>query len=133
MTDPLEVKFLHMDHSAALESHVRTRVAKMEKLHGHVNSCRVVVERAQFHGGPGCKVKVEVGVPPRRELVVSKDSSSHEAGKHNPSRAVIDEAFDAMEGQLKKFSAKQRGDVKSHADGEEAAEVEVEEEETVSS
>ena len=114
MKDPLEIKFLHMEPSAALDSHIRTRIAKLEKLHDHLTSCRVVVERAQFHSSPGCRVKIEVGVPPRRELVVSKDSSEHDPGKHNPSRAVIDEAFVAMEGQLKKFAAKQRGDVKTH-------------------
>ena len=129
MKDPLEIKFLHMEPSASLESHIRNRVAKLEKLHDHLTSCRVVVERAQFHSSPGCRVKIEVAVPLRRELVVSKDSSEHDPGKHNPSRAVIDEAFIAMEGQLKKFAAKQRGDVKTHNHEDGAPEDEVDEEE----
>ena len=129
MQNPLEIKFLHMDSSEALDSLIRARVTKMEKLHGHVNSCRVVVERVQFHGHPGCSVKIEVGVPPRKELVVNKDSSSHDPGKHNPTRAVIDEAFDALEGQLKKFSSKQKGDVKTHT--QEEVEVVEEDEEAV--
>lgn len=129
MQNPLEIKFLHMDTSESLESTIRARVAKMEKLHGHVNSCRVVVERVQFHGHPGCSVKIEVGVPPRKELVVSKDSSSYDSNKHNPTRAVIDEAFDAMESQLKKFASKQKGDVKSHNQDE--VEVVEEDEEAV--
>lgn len=115
MQIPLQITFHGIDHSDAVETRIREKVAKLEQIFAHITSCRVVIE--QQHKSPCCDhhkglpfhVRVDITVP-GDELVVKKDSHEHEE-----IGALIREAFQAMERQVREFADRQRGEVKSHA------------------
>lgn len=45
MEIPLEIRFHNLEPSDALESAIRERAAKLDKLYDRLTSCRVAVER----------------------------------------------------------------------------------------
>lgn len=114
MQIPLEIKFSDIDHSQWVEDYIRERAGKLDKMCDHLMSCRVVVEGAQHHHHTGnpWRVRVEVTMPPKKDLVADKEGTV--ADPHVQLRPIIRKAFEAMEKQIKKETARQRGDVKSH-------------------
>lgn len=60
MQFPLQITLRGMAHSAALESAIRERAAKLEQMHPDILSCRVVVEMPARHSQQGREFKVHV-------------------------------------------------------------------------
>lgn len=105
MQTQAQISFHGLDHSDAVETHIRERVAKLDKLFDRITSCRVVVE-AEHHGhsnqSPTHKtflVSVRVGVP-GDELVVKGDKKSN--GNADVNIAIRD-VFSVMERRLKDY------------------------------
>jgi len=46
---PLQITFRHLDHSAALESRIRSLVARLEKFEARITHCHVVVAAPPRH------------------------------------------------------------------------------------
>lgn len=113
MEVPLEIAFLNMDASEALERKVRERVARLDKRYGFITSCRVAVEvphRSPVKHAKGYHVRVEVRVPDN-DLVISRDPGDDRA--HFDPYVAVRDAFDAMERKVEEFSRKIRHDVKA--------------------
>lgn len=97
-----------VDHSAALETHIRSKVEKLEEFFEHIISCHVVVEMPHKHQQQGRQfnVRIDIGVP-GNEIVVTRDHAEDVY-------VALRNAFDAAKRQLKDYAHKVRGDVKTH-------------------
>ena len=105
---PVEISYRGIEKSDQLDEFIRTKAARLERFCDHINRCDVVIEQpnqAQHSGSP-FRVRIDVTVPPGHELVADEKQAAHEM--HEPLSKVINDAFKAMERQLKALVEKQR-------------------------
>ena len=108
MQVPLQITMHGIGHSDALEANIRERVAKLERFHPHLVSCRVAVEQLRKHHLQGREFTIRLDLRvPGREIVVTRDH-------HEDIEVALRDAFDAARRQLEESAREQRGDVKSH-------------------
>mgnify|MGYP006307178829 CR=1 FL=1 len=114
MQVPLEISYRNIEKTDYIESLVREKAAELDRVHSHITSCHVAVEKPQSHQQQGnpFRVRIDVRVPPGHELVVKQKPTGGEM--HRELSAVIRKAFSAMKRRLKKLEEQQRRDVKSH-------------------
>src|SRR5256885_13404260 len=111
MQVPLEIAFHHVDSTEWAEEQIRRRAAKLEKIYERLVACRVRVDRRTKGGARSMPpvVRIELGLPGRKDLVVSHEPD-HLLQKfqapdlHN----AINEAFRIAEEQLVEFKRLQR-------------------------
>lgn len=116
MDTPLRITFKDMDSSEFLERLIRERAGRLERFHGHIIDCRVVVEvphRSPDSGKTPIGIAVEVHVPGKRTIVAREEEQRREM--KNDHTAVVNRAFEAIERQLAELSDVQGGEVKAHA------------------
>ena len=107
----VQITFRGIKSSAALEADIRERAAKLDHFHGHVMSCRVVLEQAARHKRQGKEFVLRLDIKVAgAEIAVNREHSE------DPFIAVKD-AFDAAYRQLEDQARRQRGDVKTPAAG----------------
>ena len=116
MDIPLELSFHNMKSSDALKKAVEKYLRRLEKLHGHLIGCRVVIEMPHKNHRAGQNlpdVHIVLRVP-GKELVVSREMA-RAGGKKiaTDAYAVLDSAFSVAEDQLKDHRRIVKGDVKS--------------------
>src|SRR5688572_12717981 len=72
------ITFRGIDHSAALEAEIRTRIGKLETYYRAIIACRVLLELAERHHeiGNHYHVRIDLSVP-GEEIVVTHDASLH--------------------------------------------------------
>ncbi len=98
----------HLRLSDQTQDAIRTRAARLERFHGKIQRCNVVVSgpgRHHRHGGP-YEVHIDLRVP-GAELVVSRCSG-------DALDVVIHHAFDIAQRQLQGQIERRRGQVKHH-------------------
>jgi ribosomal subunit interface protein len=103
MDVPLELAFHNLEASEAVETRVRERVAKLEKMFPRLVACRVVVEapHKQHQKGNIFRVRIEMSVP-GDDLVVSKEPNHvHDRFADPDVYAVLKDAFDTAERMLR--------------------------------
>lgn len=115
MQVPIEISFRGVDHTDELDDLIREHAAGLDRVHDHVTSCHVTVEKPQEHQDSGrpWRVRLDITVPKGHEIVVRKEPNRGDM--HEPLQSVIRDAFDAAERQLIELKEKQRRDVKSNA------------------
>lgn len=108
MQTPLQITIRDMEHSEALETHIRDKAGKLDEFFNHIMSCRVVVEmpHKHHHQGKQYNVRIDIGVP-GSEIVVNRDHAEDVY-------VALRDAFDAAKRQLEDYARKIRGDVKTH-------------------
>ena len=108
MQIPLQITIRDVEHSEALEAHIRGKVEKLEEFFKHITSCRVVVEvpHKHHHQGKQFNVRSDIGVP-GSEIVVNRDHAEDVY-------VALRDAFDAAKRQLEDYARKIRGDIKTH-------------------
>lgn len=113
MQHPLQISFHGLDPSAAVEARVRERVARIERHHGRITACRVVIESGARHGRKGnlFRVAIDVSVP-GAEVVVNRVPAKDKA--HADVYVAVRDAFDAADRQLAEHFRRRRGEVKTH-------------------
>ncbi|MFO7930565.1 MAG: HPF/RaiA family ribosome-associated protein [Thermodesulfobacteriota bacterium] len=109
MEKPLEITYRNVEKSEDIDALIREKAAKLDEMHDRITSCRVSVEKPQQHqrSGNDYRVRIDMHVPPGKDLVVSRDTS--EGDMHDPLKVVVTEAFKKMEKQVKKVKGKQQG------------------------
>lgn len=107
MEKPLEITYRNVEKSHDIDALIREKAAKLDEMHDRITTCRVSVEKPQEHqrSGNEYRVRIDLRVPPGKELVVSRDT--REGDMHDPLKTVVNEAFKKMEKQLKKVKGKQ--------------------------
>ena len=108
MQIPLQITIRDVEHSDALETHIRDKAKKLDEFFNHIMSCRVVVEvpHKHHHQGKQFNVRIDIGVP-GSEIVVNRDHAEDVY-------VALRDAFDAAKRQLEDYARKIRGDVKTH-------------------
>ncbi|MBL28803.1 MAG: 30S ribosomal protein S30 [Rhodospirillaceae bacterium] len=116
MDVPLELSFHQVDSSETVEQRIRERAAKLDRLYDHIASCRVAVEapHRQHRKGNQMRVRIDISVP-GKELVVTRSPHRPEQTYADPDvYALVNDAFDAAERQIKEFKAKHKREAKPH-------------------
>jgi len=108
MKIPVQITIRDMEHSEALETHIRDKANKLDEFFHRIMSCRVVVDmpHKHHHQGKQFNVRIDIGVP-GSEIVVNRDHSEDVY-------VALRDAFDAAKRQLEDYARKVRGDVKTH-------------------
>jgi len=109
-----EVIFKDVDRSPWVEEYVAERIANLEKFSQEITRCHVTVsqEASSHRKGNRYSVMVEVRLPKHHDLAVKKQKQIVDMQTQLP--AVINEAFGAIEKQLKKTTALRRREEKVH-------------------
>lgn len=121
MEVPLELTFRNVAKSDAIEDLINRRVEKLNQLRRNLTRCRVTLEQPHQHATSGSpyRVRIDLTVPPDKDLVV--DQRPGKNALNETLQTIIGRAFDAAERQLKKATARQRNEVKVHAQDENLA------------
>ena len=94
MQIPLQITLRNIPKSEAVEAEIRKRVAKLERYHRHIVSCRVVVEISSRHKHQGKEFVVRLDIKvPGSEIVVNHDH-------HQDLYVALHEAFQAAQRRL---------------------------------
>ena len=124
MQIPLEISFHNVEHSDWAEHEVREHVRKLEKIYARLKSCRVRVEQRadnQHHTIPPV-VRIELGIPGRKEIVVAHEPERLQRKYQRPDlHNAINEAFRIASKQLSALK-QERSEHKAARIGEEAYE-----------
>jgi ribosomal subunit interface protein len=109
MQKPLQITIHDMEHSAALDAHIREKAAKLEEFYPRMIGCHVTVEQPHRHHQQGTQfeVHIDVHVPGRGEVVVNRQHAEDVY-------VALRDAFDAAKRQLEEHIRLQRGDTKVH-------------------
>jgi len=113
-----EVIFKDVDRSPWVEEYIAERCAHLEKFSQEITRCRVTIsqEVASHRKGNRYGVMVEVRMPRHHDLAVKKQKDIVDMQTQLP--AVINQAFTAIEKQLKKTVALRRHDEKVRGNGQ---------------
>ena len=113
MEVPLQITFRGMDPSAAIESAIRERAARLERFHDRMTRCHVTVDVPHRRHAQGRLFALRIDITtPATEIVVTRDPA--EDHSHEDFRAVLRDAFNAAARQLEDDVRRRRGDVKAH-------------------
>ena len=105
---PLQVRFLGLEPSEAVESAVRTKAEKLEQFCPDLMSCRVSIEQEAKHQHQGRPFAVRIDVTRTgRELSVDRV-------RNEDVYVALRDAFDAMRRRLEDSVERTRGDEKLH-------------------
>lgn len=108
MQIPLQITIRGIEHSEALEAHIRGKADKLEEFFDHITSCRVVVEvpHKHHHQGRQFNVRLDIGMP-GSEIAVNRDHAEDVY-------VALRDSFDAAKRKIEDYARKIRGDVKTH-------------------
>ena len=107
MQKPLQITVHGIEHSPALDAHIREKAAKLEEFYPRMTACHVTVEQPHRHHQQGAQfeVHIDVRVPGRGEIVVNHQHAEDVY-------VALRDAFDAAKRQLEEHIRLQRGDTK---------------------
>jgi cold shock CspA family protein/ribosome-associated translation inhibitor RaiA len=125
MQVPLELAFHNIKSAKWAEELIRARVAELEEIYDRLISCRVRVDqRAKNNAGTiPPVVRIELGIPGHKELVVSHEPEHLERKFQRPDlRNAIHEAFRIAERRLRDLKEqRERRTKEPHHDSENQA------------
>ncbi len=104
MQTPLRITFRHMDSSAAVEAGVQELMQRLERLHGAIVGCHVVIESRRNNGAPFA-VKIDLTVP-GREIFVTSERADQAA--HSDVYVALRDAFDSVKRALQDYEGARR-------------------------
>jgi ribosome-associated translation inhibitor RaiA len=103
MQVPVEIAFHNIESSPWAEEVIRARIKKLEKIYDRLTSCRVRVDQRNKNptGTIPPVVHIEMGIPGRKDLVVSHEPDHLQRKFQAPDlRNAIHEAFRIAEDRL---------------------------------
>lgn len=116
MQEPLEISFNEIEKTPKLESLIREKAERLGKFSDELISCHVDIAHPHAHpnSGSGFRVRIDLRVPPRDQLVAHEHSSHGDI--HDTVETVVRRAFDAIERQLKEHTERLRENQREHSD-----------------
>lgn len=108
MKQPLDIRFIGMERSEAVEAAARAKAEKLDRFRPDIMACRVTIELASRHRhqGRGFAVRVDVTVF-GHELSVNRV-------QHEDVYVALRDAFDDMKRQLQDSARRVQGQQKQH-------------------
>ncbi|MEL6940731.1 MAG: HPF/RaiA family ribosome-associated protein, partial [Cyanobacteria bacterium J06598_1] len=112
-----EISYRGIQKTEALETLVAQKISKLEQFYTQISSCRVSIEKVHDHPehGSPCRVRLDITVPENREIVVDKNPAE---GAKSSLEAIIRDAFDTANRQLKELNEQQHTHMKTHIPGQ---------------
>jgi len=109
MKKPLDLRFIGMAPSPALEEAVQARVAQLERSGAELVACRVTIEQEHKHQSQGRPFSVRIDLTlPGQELAFNRV-------QHEDAYVAVRDAFDAARRRLDETLRIRRGEVKQKA------------------
>lgn len=110
-----QITFHDVDRSEWVESYIGERLQRLERFAEGITSCHVTLaqEQASRSRGNRYSVLVEVRLPPQHDLAAKKQREILDMPRQLP--ALINQAFGAIERQLKRTAELRRNEEKTHA------------------
>lgn len=107
MQVPLEITYRDVPKTDAIEALVHEKVAKLEEVCDHINSCQIAIEKVHDHprSGSPYRVRIDVTVPPGHEIVADSNPSGN--NQYVELDTVIRDAFSAARRQLRDLTKRQ--------------------------
>lgn len=106
MPVPLDITFHNVDSSDWAEREIRARVASLETIYDRLTSCHVRVEQRASNVNDTIPpvVRIEMGIPGRKDLVVAHEPERLQQRYQRPDlHTAINEAFRIAERQLRDY------------------------------
>jgi cold shock CspA family protein/ribosome-associated translation inhibitor RaiA len=103
MQVPVEIAFHNIDKSEWAENTIRDHIARLEDIYGRLTACRVRVDQRADNTNRTIPpvVRIEMGIPGRKDLVVAHEPEHLQRKFQAPDlRNAIHEAFRIAERQL---------------------------------
>ena len=111
MQTPIQITVRDMEHSAALDEHIRTKAAKLEQYFSPITSCRVVAEAPHKHHHQGRQFVVRLDITvPGQEIVVNHE---HDEDVY----VALRDAFGAAKRRLEDYARIRRGETRNRQAG----------------
>jgi len=109
-----QITFRDVERSDWVESYIAERLRRLERFAEGITSCHVTLaqEQASRSKANRYSVLVEVRVPPQHDLAAKKQREILDMPKQLP--ALVNQAFGAIERQLKRTAALRRYEEKTH-------------------
>jgi ribosome-associated translation inhibitor RaiA len=120
METPLQIDFQGMAPQETLRAEIARHVAALEKRHGRITACRVVVkDPGQHHPTSGLfEVHIHLSLPDRKEVNVGHKPDADE--RHSDVRSAINDAFRHAQRILEEDVRRMQGDLKTHVPRQDA-------------
>lgn len=117
MQEYLEIAFHNLERSPTLETQLKDRFARLEKLCDRLTWCRITVEatRKQHPNGNLYEIHIDMGVPGAELAVTRRPVRGKPKYPASDVHIAIRDAFAAAERQLKKYNRQRTGEIKRHA------------------
>ncbi len=121
MQIPLEISYRDVNKTPELDSLVREKIDKLEKICDYMTSGRVAIEKPQqnLKAGSPFRVRLEFRIPPQHQIIVKREPG--EGDRNDPLEAVIRDAFEAARKQIRELVDKNRKEIKKHPEQEVSA------------
>jgi ribosome-associated translation inhibitor RaiA len=112
---PFKVNFKYMQEDDSLVSFIRRKIARLERIYSRMISGSVFMEKSQKRNETGGVyiVRLEMFVPPRKELVVRREARVKSIFPNLT--PLITDAFEAAETELQKEKTRHKGKHIGHA------------------
>jgi cold shock CspA family protein/ribosome-associated translation inhibitor RaiA len=109
-----EIIFHDVDRSDWVEGYITERLGRLEKFAEGITRCHVTLsqEAAKHNKGNRYSVLVEVRLPPNHDIAAKKQKVIRDMATQLP--ALINQAFGAIETQVKRTAQRRRAEVKTH-------------------
>jgi ribosome-associated translation inhibitor RaiA len=105
---PVEIRFIGLEPSEALESSARSRIARIERMRSGLMAWRVAITQSHKHQQQGREFAVRI------DVTLAGHELDVERVNEDPYVALRD-AFDAVRRRVEDAVRIQRGQVKAHA------------------
>lgn len=112
MDAPLEIRFHNVDPSTSMETAIRERVARLDRLYPRLTRCQVAVEapHRQHRKGNQFEVHIDLWVPSGHLAVTREPHRMNERYANPDVYTAMRDAFDAAERQLLDYKHHLNGD-----------------------
>ena len=103
---PVEIAFHNMESVPWAEEEIRARIAKLEKIFDRMVACRVRVDQRANNSSRNIPpvVRIEMGIPGRKDLVVAHEPDRLQQKFQSPDlHNAINEAFRIAEDRLSEY------------------------------
>jgi ribosome-associated translation inhibitor RaiA len=116
MKVPLELNLKDIKNREAIESLIREKVEKLDRMCDRIISCHVAVESIHNarHNGHSYHLRIDLQIPPHHHIVVKRDPQKG-AVQEELLTTVIREAFEAAWRQIQEVKDRHRNKVKKHS------------------
>jgi ribosomal subunit interface protein len=109
MQIPPEISFHNCSGSAAIEDSINDHIERLERIYGHLTTCRVRVDQRNQNQNDTIPpvVRIEISVPGRKDIVVAHEPDHLQRKYQTPDlQNAINEAFRVAERRLSKYKDK---------------------------